>query len=382
MKRKLLSILLILAAVFSIAASPMPSAPHRPAAAPRITVIEPHGQTVQPNYDGLDLRVEIVNTSSDTWTSNYYIARETGSAAGVTTPLTFGKDLAPGESMILAADITVPSTIGNYKEIWILCTDTGYVLDRFTWGFMVDGNALEAGDHAEFSSISLATDPNPNFAVNLNETDIDLVVTIKNVGPGDWPLGSYMERESGSTNVTRGITYQALGTVVAQGQTITRRLDLSGMDHSGSETATWIIRTASTNTIVGRFSFTIKTTNDSWINPATHSYAEWTLKSPAAGQTALINTSDPDFIVELKNTGNNTWTTGFYLVRKNGDILAKKGDVQFFLPVSVDPRYSTTIIIDLKAPSTPGTYSTIYYFEDASGTVISEIPMTLKVVNP
>jgi hypothetical protein len=389
MTRKIVSILLILAALFSIAANPLPAAPHavnpRPLAAPRITVLSPTGETVQPSYDQLDFEVEIHNNTADTWNPGFQIKRETGysSISASVMDVNPVDPMAPGDSVTLTMDLTVPSTIGTYREIWILVTSDGYVLDRFTWGFTVDGDTLTGGEHPEFSKVTLQTYPYNNFALNLNQTDNDLLVTIKNLTDYDWGAGYYMQRASGSSALTREVTYYSLGAGIPNHEERSYYIDLAGMDHSGEQTATWIIQNPA-GEIVGRFSFTIRTTNDSWTNPVGASYAQWTLESPV-NQSFLINSTDPDFIVELKNSGNTTWkggAGGFYLVRKNGDVLAKKGDINFYLPVDVAPRFSTTIIIDLKAPSTAGTYSTIYYFKDAAGNTISEIPMNLVVVNP
>lgn len=65
------------------------------------------------------------------------------------------------------------------------------------------------------------------------------------------------------------------------------------------------------------------------------------------------------------NTGSCTWSTSYKVVFENGD--AMNGPASFALPTSVAPGQSIDIAVDLKAPTSPGTFQGNWKLQNASG---------------
>jgi hypothetical protein len=67
----------------------------------------------------------------------------------------------------------------------------------------------------------------------------------------------------------------------------------------------------------------------------------------------------------LKNAGNCSWTPAYAVVFSNGDSLS--GPATQALTTNVNPGQTVDISIDLKAPSTPGTYRGDWRLRNAAG---------------
>jgi hypothetical protein len=383
MKHKFLAFILILATLLSVAAAPMPSVTGQPAlASGRVKVLSPTGQTVRPNYDNLDGKVQVTNTTKGLW-KNVTIQRETGKSALSVSQVSIG-DIAAGKSAIAAFDITVPSKTGTYKEIWTMSVD-GYLTDRFTWSFVVSGTALKKDEHTEFTKITLATSDNTKFSLKKGQTNIDLIVTIQNLSSYSFD-NQVLQYESGSKSITPNTTgscsvpcFDSLSSVAA-GDTETVRIDLKAPSSAGSYSATWIL--TNDGVTVGRFKFTIHVQDSTWKNPSTTSYAKITVINPTSSQKYYINDPGVDLAFDLENIGENTWDTDFYFILTGGKNMAKDGGKKFYLPVTMAPGDKFRIAFDLKAPKSAGTYTSTYAFRNASGKTIKSFTITVKVVSP
>jgi hypothetical protein len=74
-----------------------------------------------------------------------------------------------------------------------------------------------------------------------------------------------------------------------------------------------------------------------------------------------------DLVVTVKNTGDNEWhspspptfTTGVVFIFINGKYMQEKGSTVIFVP-HTDKHHDAKLVVDLKAPDAPGTYSANY----------------------
>lgn len=387
MNRKILSIFLILAALASIAAAPMPAAPHADPARPhlqsRITVESPaSGTTVRPNYENLDLVVTITNTEEEAWPENYTIHRETGnSSISVDSAVVNTAPVNPGESVTVRVDLTAPSDTGTYTEIWTLNDNKGYVLDRFSFSFTVSGDAIVEGEHTEFAQISIGSYPDTDWTFALGQSDQDMWVYVKNVGDCDWDAGYYLEYESGSKHVTGGVTKVTASSDLDAKAGHTFWIDLYAMNEAGHEGATWVLKTAD-GRIVGRFSFKVYTQDVDWWNPAVMYDAYFNVVSPGSYHY-YVNDPGADLKLYISNNSSvTTWTKDFYLQCVEGTCMTQNSsDNKRALGTDVPPRSVIgPIIIDLKAPSAAGDYSSTWALKTASGSEIGRFSFTLHVI--
>jgi hypothetical protein len=394
MKRKILSIFLILAALASIAAAPMPAAPHADPARPhlqsRITVESPaSGTTVPPNYENLDLVVTIMNTEEAAWPTGYTIRRETGTSSisvgsAIVNPTTA---INPGDSATVTVDLVAPAATGTYNEIWTLDDNNGYVMDRFSFSFVVSGDAIVAGEHTEFSQISIGTYPDTDWTFARGQTDQDMWVNVTNMGDSKWAAGYYLQYESGSTHVTGGVT-QVVAAEALPGKTNdvtsshTFWIDLYALNEAGNESANWSLKTAD-GKVLGRFSFKVYTQDVDWLNPAAMYDATFDIVSPGSDHYYI---NDPGADLRLYISNNNsvtTWTKDFYLQCVEGTCMTQNSsDNVHPLGTAVPPRSVIgPIVIDLKAPSAAGDYSSTWALKTASGSEIGRFSFTLHVIN-
>ncbi len=86
----------------------------------------------------------------------------------------------------------------------------------------------------------------------------------------------------------------------------------------------------------------------------------------------------------IKNTGGRAWNTNFYLKFVSG----VSGQTQTgtpvtiaYVPSSVAVGSSVTLVIDMVAPSTTGTYSSNWALYNDDGTVILSPNLVINVTN-
>lgn len=88
--------------------------------------------------------------------------------------------------------------------------------------------------------------------------------------------------------------------------------------------------------------------------------------------------ADFDAVWEVKNTGDDAWEKSAVDYKyDSGTEMQKYGKV-FDLPETVDPGESITIVVDMVAPGTVGTYSTTWVLADG-GTTLCKLPLTIVV---
>ncbi|MBN2677664.1 MAG: hypothetical protein JXR32_06320 [Anaerolineaceae bacterium] len=67
----------------------------------------------------------IRNLGSCTWTEDYALTFSSGEIMGGKSPITLGRELAPGDIMEISANLVAPSTSGVYSGHWMLQNSTG-----------------------------------------------------------------------------------------------------------------------------------------------------------------------------------------------------------------------------------------------------------------
>jgi len=68
-----------------------------------------------------------------------------------------------------------------------------------------------------------------------------------------------------------------------------------------------------------------------------------------------------DAVWTFKNVGMKTWTKEYFLTFEGGDEMVTKGDVAM-VSGSVHPGSTTQLVLDMVAPSSPGTYTARFAF--------------------
>jgi Ig-like domain-containing protein len=79
----------------------------------------------------------------------------------------------------------------------------------------------------------------------------------------------------------------------------------------------------------------------------------------------------------LKNSGTCSWTTSYAVVFTSGDSM--NAPAAQALTGSVNPGQNVDISVDLKAPSSPGTYTANFRLRNASGVLFSNFYVRIKV---
>lgn len=79
----------------------------------------------------------------------------------------------------------------------------------------------------------------------------------------------------------------------------------------------------------------------------------------------------------LKNTGQCTWTTDYQLVFTSGNSLS--GDTSSYLPYEVPPGGYVVLSVELKAPSSTGTYKGNWAVESDNGYSFANFWVQIKV---
>jgi len=79
----------------------------------------------------------------------------------------------------------------------------------------------------------------------------------------------------------------------------------------------------------------------------------------------------------LKNAGTCSWTPSYAIVFTNGDSMS--GPATQALTANVNPGQTVDISVNLKAPSTPGNYTSYWKLRNAAGVLFATIYVDIKV---
>lgn len=103
--------------------------------------------------------------------------------------------------------------------------------------------------------------------------------------------------------------------------------------------------------------------------------------SPVAGTKINIST-DFDAIWVVKNTGTKTWDIGnFDLKYVSGTKMQTKADV-FDVTTAVAPGAELKLIVDMKTPSTAGTYTASWMLTMNGTTAFCTLPVSIVAIKP
>lgn len=80
----------------------------------------------------------------------------------------------------------------------------------------------------------------------------------------------------------------------------------------------------------------------------------------------------------IRNDGTCDWNTDYALVFKSGDQMSGPGETKFHK--EVDPGEKITFSIDLKAPSTAGTYKGVWWFQTHKDMKFGSNGISVKIV--
>ena len=103
----------------------------------------------------------------------------------------------------------------------------------------------------------------------------------------------------------------------------------------------------------------------------------WISQSPT-DNTSFAPGADFAMTWHIKNTGTTTWTTGYqlrYYAGSGGRMSAT--DISF--PKEVKPNEEVDLTLNMKAPTTGGTYDSIWVLTNANGANFYSVTITIKV---
>jgi hypothetical protein len=86
-----------------------------------------------------------------------------------------------------------------------------------------------------------------------------------------------------------------------------------------------------------------------------------------------------DVVWTIKNIGKKTWTTEYFFTYFNGTKMNYNGDI-LFLNSPVESGSNAQFTIDMKAPETPGNYTTSWAFYNDNKYVMGQYFITIVVV--
>ncbi len=105
----------------------------------------------------------------------------------------------------------------------------------------------------------------------------------------------------------------------------------------------------------------------------TRDHADYVSQSPKDG-TSFSPGQDFDMTWTLKNSGFNTWNTGYRFRFASGErTYKKKSGESMPLPYSVSPDDTVKFLIDMRAPEDKGDYRTTYELVNNSGDKIFSV---------
>lgn len=127
---------------------------------------------------------EIQNAGSCTWTSGYSLKYHSGNTLGaLTSPMYFGTQVEPGQSVRLSVSIMAPSTPGSYRSNWILMDDSRNIFgigengyDPFWVAVQVSSSGAEqpSGSSGGSSSGSSGSSGSPSGATRISNLNLVL----------------------------------------------------------------------------------------------------------------------------------------------------------------------------------------------------------------
>ena len=86
-----------------------------------------------------------------------------------------------------------------------------------------------------------------------------------------------------------------------------------------------------------------------------------------------------DVVWTIKNIGKKTWTTEYFFTYFNGTKMNYNGDT-VFLNSRVEPGANAQFTVDMKAPQTPGNYTTSWAFYNDNKAIMGQYFITIVVV--
>jgi hypothetical protein len=172
------------------------------------------------------------------------------------------------------------------------------------------------------------------------------------------------------------ITYEAAQTLAAEPTATFETLTPTSEELQGTRTLTptlpIITYTPTPITPTATPTETVKVVYPTWTPTYYPDRVELASQIPADG-TYFAPGEDFDLVFQIKNTGDRTWSTSFYLKFLSGvpgQNQSGQNVTLVYLPRSVAPGDTVGVIIDMVAPLTPGSYTSNWAFVNDDGTTV------------
>ncbi len=112
--------------------------------------------------------------------------------------------------------------------------------------------------------------------------------------------------------------------------------------------------------------------------PSTADKAAWISQNPADGTVVTPGQNFP-MTWTVKNMGTTTWNTNYQLRYYLSEAVLRFGAADIKFPKEVKPGESVDLIVNMKAPSSAGDYTTIWVLTNDQGINFYTITLTIKV---
>jgi hypothetical protein len=86
-----------------------------------------------------------------------------------------------------------------------------------------------------------------------------------------------------------------------------------------------------------------------------------------------------DVVWTIKNIGTKSWSTEYFFTYFNGTQMHYNGDIKF-VSSEVEPGESAQFTVDMKAPGSPGNYTTSWAFYNDNRYIMGQYFITIVVV--
>src|SRR5581483_6325966 len=287
--------------------------------------------------------VTMLNMGTNTWTSdNAYSLiplNDTIKSTWSVTPVSVPSSVAPGQMATFTFNITAPLTPGSYDFQWSMAQNsTGFGV--------VSSSTLTVAQPLPDASAYIAQSL-PSTMVAGQTYNVS--VTMRNMGTNTWTPGNYVLVPADGLG-TWGVTSVALPNTVATGDSVTFNFPVTPPTNPATS---------------GNYNFQWKMAD---LGQAFGSQSTLSVVSvtPPPDFAYFVNQSIPNTIVggltynvsvTMKNTGTNTWSTGYSLIPFNDSVKSNWNVTSVPLTSSVAPGASTIFNFTITAPFAPSAYN-------------------------
>jgi uncharacterized membrane protein len=328
------------------------------------------GQTYQ-------VRVTMKNTGTTDWTltSGHKLGSQNpqDNAAWGLNRVNLSKSIPKGAQWTFTFNVRAPSTPGTYNFQWQMCKGSAFFGQKST-NLTINVGSSGGTNDAAFESQSVATSMTAGQSQAVS-------VTMRNTGTTTWAAGSYkLGSQNPQDTMAWGLNRVTLGSSVAPGAQATFNFNITAPATAGTYNFQWRMLQDGAG-FFGAMSTNVPISVASAGGGGFDSAAFVSQSVPTsmnAGQNYPV-------VVTMKNNGTTTWAAGAYMLgSQNPQENMTWGINHVVLLNPVAPNSDVTLSFNVRAPSTPGSYSFQWQMmQDGAGFFGATTPNTsVSVTSP